>query len=317
MKLSYFAKLMLLVLLTLLSFAFALRFGGVDSASFEIIRDLRLPRVLLAFGVGASLSVAGVVLQAVFSNPLCEPYTLGVSSGAALGAVLGYALGWDFQAAGLTLSSCLGALFFSLVLLWVSYRPGAQGLLLLLSGVMLGFIGSSLVALSLALNSVDGLQNAMGWLFGDLSRARLAGSLGVSGVALLLLWILLRSARSLDAFLMGEEEARSLGVNVERERRKFIFLTSLLIAVGVGSSGMIGFIGLVVPHLGRKWVGALHRSLLPFSFILGGMLLVQADLLSRMVARPYELPVGVVTALLGAPGFLWVLLKQLRPAGER
>jgi iron complex transport system permease protein len=294
----------------------ALRTGSVADASADIILKLRLPRVVLAGAVGMGLAVAGAALQALFTNPLCEPYTLGISSGSALGAVLGVTLGLEGALAGVSAPAFLGALVFSLVLYAFSLRPGTGNLTLLLAGVMLGFLGSSLVALWMALADANGIQSATLWLMGDLSRARLPGAVFTLAAVLLLTAALWWRWRELDALLMGEDGAASLGIDVRRARRGLVLLTSLLIGACVSGSGMIGFLGLVVPHFVRARAGALHRAVIPLCALWGGGVLTAADAVSRTVVRPYELPVGVVTALVGAPLFLWIVLRQGRQAAE-
>ncbi|OFZ20610.1 MAG: hypothetical protein A2X94_11350 [Bdellovibrionales bacterium GWB1_55_8] len=294
----------------LASFALSLRFGAVVDADWKLIAQLRIPRALLASAVGMGLSTAGATLQALFSNPLCEPYTLGISSGAALGAVIGSALGLQWLLAGLTGSAFIGALAFMGVLFVIAHRPNVSNLSLLLAGVMLGFLGSSLLALWMALSDPEGIQGALVWLLGDLSRARLSGSVASIASMLGLLALIWSRSRELDALLMGEEDALGLGVAVQTVRKRLIILSSLIIAICVSAAGMIGFIGLVVPHFARRFVGSLHRSLLPAVAIWGAAALTLADLVARVATRPYELPVGVVTALIGAPVFLWVMLRK-------
>lgn len=289
---------------------FAIKLGAVEGLSSDLVFALRLPRVVLASAVGIGLAVAGAVLQALFTNPLCEPYTLGISSGATLGAVLGATAGFELQSGGVAGSAFVGALVFGLILYGVSRRAGVAHLTLLLCGVMLGFLGSSLVALWMAFADSSGIQGAILWLMGNLSRARLHGSLflllSILGVSLMI-W---SHWRDLDAFLLGEEEAATLGVEVGRARRRLILGVSLLIAFCVSGAGMIGFIGLMVPHFARRWVGSLHFALLPVAGIWGAAALVTADTIARTAARPYEVPVGVVTALFGAPLFLLLILKR-------
>jgi iron complex transport system permease protein len=295
-----------------LSFWLALRCGAVADLDLATVMQLRLPRALLAVAVGAGLSVAGTALQALFANPLCEPYTLGISSGAALGAVLGAAAGWSLAYAGIAGTAFAGALLFAGALYLVARRPGTSNVTVLLVGVMLGFLGSSLVTVWVALSDANGLGGAMLWLWGDLSRARPQGALVALGAVGLLTLAIWSRWRELDALLMGEEGALSLGVDVASVRRLLIVLTSVLIGVCVSASGMIGFVGLIVPNFARRLAGSLHLALVPLCAIWGATALVAADTLARVIARPYELPVGVVTALVGAPVFLWVMLR--RPA---
>ncbi len=296
------------------SVVFALKLGAARDASLDLIVHLRLPRVLLASAVGMGLAVSGAALQALFSNPLCEPYTIGISSGAALGAVLGISLGLEWFFSGIAVTAFLGALVFAGVLYLISRRPGIGNLVLLLAGVMLGFFGSSLVALWMAISDGNGLQGAVFWLLGDLSRARLPGAAFSGIVAVALSFLIWTRSRPLDALLMGEEGALALGTPLGSLRRWLIVVTSFLIGVCVSTSGMIGFVGLIVPHLARRLVGSLHRDLIPFCAILGATVLTVADTAARVVIRPYELPVGVVTAILGAPLFMWVMLRRRQAA---
>ena len=287
-----------------MAFVAALLLGAITDANAEIIFRLRLPRAILAGAVGMGLAVAGATLQALFANPLCEPYTLGISSGATLGAVLATSFGLDLAISGLAAPAFAGAILFAGVLYLISCRPGTGNLTLLLTGVMLGFFGSSLVALWMALSDSNGLQAALFWLLGDLSRARLSGAIfSFFGIASMTVIVWSRW-RELDALLLGEEGAASLGVDVTVARRKLVLLSSVLIGLCVSSAGMIGFVGLVVPHFARRWTGALHLRLIPLSALFGAATLILADTLARALARPYELPVGVVTALVGVPVFL-------------
>jgi iron complex transport system permease protein len=298
------------LLALLLACVLSLKLGAVADLDSAAVMQLRLPRALLALAVGAGLAVAGAALQALFANPLCEPYTLGISSGAALGAVLGSSLGFSMAYSGLAGTAFVGALLFAGGLYLVARRPGTSNLTVLLVGVMLGFLGSSLVTVWVALSDVNGLGGAMLWLWGDLSRARLEGSLLSLGAVVVLTLLLWWRWRELDALLMGEEGALSLGVDVAASRRRLILLTSVLIGVCVSAAGMIGFVGLIVPNFARRLAGSLHLALIPLCALWGGTALVAADTAARVIARPYELPVGVVTALIGAPVFLWVMLRR-------
>ena len=295
-----------------LVFALALRIGAVADLEWGAILSLRLPRALMALAVGLGLAVAGATLQAVFSNPLCEPYTLGISSGAALGAVAGAMLGLPLDRLGTVGAALAGALAFALVLQMVSWVPGATTLSLLLAGVMLGLVGSSLVTLCMAVGNANGLQGAIFWLMGDLSRARLGMAMWVGAGTLVCSILIWRQRRALDALLLGEEDALSVGVDVPRARAWLLLLTSVLVAICVSGAGMIGFVGLVVPHFARKLVGSLHGRLLPLTALWGAIVLILADAIGRAAASPFELPVGVVTALTGAPLFAWILLRRGR-----
>ncbi len=307
---NFFRILLLSICFLVFAFIISLKVGAVPGADSEIILQLRLPRAILALSLGMGLALAGATLQAVFTNPLCEPYTLGISSGAALGAIFGISLGVSADYAGIAGFGFLGALVFALILFLISYRAQAGQLSLLLAGVMLGLLGSSLVAVWMALADSNGIQGALFWLMGDLSRARLKGTLIVFALRFNLFLFIWKRSLELDALLMGEEGAQSLGVSVKNVRRRMILLTSILVGICVGSGGMIGFIGLIIPHLCRQWIGSLHYKLLPLCVIWGATALILADTLSRVVASPYELPVGVVTAIVGAPFFIWIMLKR-------
>lgn len=268
----------------------------------------------MASAVGMGLAVAGATLQALFSNPLCEPYTLGISSGSALGAVIGLTLGLEWNLGGFIGTAFLGALGFAILLRWIAHRFIRNSSSLLLVGVMLGFLGMSLVALWISFSDANGISGVLIWLFGDLSRSRIQGSVSAAGAIAGLVVMIWRYWRELDALLIGEEEAIALGVDAPRVRGKLIILTSLLVGTCVSFSGMIGFLGLMVPHYCRRWVGSLHWFLIPLCAVWGATTLVIADTLARVLARPYELPVGIVTSLIGVPVFLLVMLNKQEAA---
>lgn len=295
--------------------ALALGLGATPEWDWVIISELRLPRAILAIAVGAGLSIAGVILQALFSNPLCEPYTLGISSGATLGAVMSASLGWTFSFSGMAPPAFLGALVFALILYLIARRPSSTRTVVLLSGIMLGFVGSSLVALWMALADPAGVQGALLWLLGDLSRARMTGAVTSLGLIIVLSLFLWRERSNLDALLMGEEEAISMGVDVKKLRPRLIWVSSLLVGICVSASGMIGFVGLLIPHVARRWQGPLHAQSIFWSGALGGVVLLLADVLSRTLVQPYEIPVGVITALVGAPLFVWMMIKREGSSG--
>lgn len=290
----------------------SLAIGATHELAWSWIWELRFPRTLLALAVGAALSVAGAVLQAFFKNPLCEPYTLGVSSGATLGAVIGSTLGLNVLFFGLSPTALLGAGAFSGILLLASRTRRVSASTLLLVGVMLGFLGSSFVAVWMAVGEPSGVQSAMSWLLGDLSRAEGTNAAATLGLVIVILGFLLADHRSYDALLLGEEEANAIGVDVRRLRTRAILWTSLLVSIAVSLSGMIGFVGLIVPQLVRGSGSALHRRVFPLCALAGGTVLVAADTVARSVIAPYELPVGVVTAIVGAPFFIAILLRRRR-----
>jgi iron complex transport system permease protein len=287
----------------------ALHIGVTEHLDWDLIVKLRLPRVLLASALGLGLAVSGAVLQTIFSNPLCEPYTLGISSGAALGAVIGSTFGLMWNPGGLFVSGFMGSMVFAAILVTIAKKVTGKTTPLLLGGVMLSLLGSSLVALWMAIADPNGVYGAVIWLLGDLSRARLYGSIAVMASLIFLTLVLTSWWRQLDAFLLGDENALSLGVDVQAVRNKAILVTSVIIALCVSSGGIIGFVGLVVPHFVRKFTGSLHFRLIPNCAVWGAITLTLADVLSRMIHQPYEIPVGVITALLGIPIFLFLILE--------
>jgi iron complex transport system permease protein len=276
----------------------------------DIVWSLRAPRAVLAFLVGGSLGVAGAGLQALVRNPLADPFLLGLSGGAGLGAVLALATHlsgpWALPLAAF--AGALGAL--ALV-----YRMGLVGgaaldpRILLLGGVAVGAFAAAITTAVVSLADAAELRNAFLWLWGGLSAASWDTVLVLAVYAPLPLAVLFAAARPLDLLALGEESARYLGADVERVKRRVYLAASLLTAAAVAVSGVIGFVGLVVPHIARLAWGHRHRALLPAAFIGGGALLVLADTLARTVVAPRELPVGVVTALIGVPIFALLLRR--------
>jgi iron complex transport system permease protein len=298
----------------LLAVGASLAIGATRELSWAWIWELRVPRTVLALAVGAALAVSGAILQAFFKNPLCEPYTLGVSSGATLGAVIGSTLGLNTLFFGLSPTALAGAGLFSGIILLASRSRKLPASTLLLIGVMLGFLGSSFVAVWMVVSDPAGVQAALSWLLGDLSRAEGTNAFLTLALVAGILVALVVDHRSYDALLLGEEEATAIGVDVRSLRIRAILWTSLLVSIAVSLSGMIGFVGLIVPQLVRGSGSALHRRVLPLSALAGGTVLVAADTIARSVIAPYELPVGVVTAIVGAPFFIAILLRRRRAA---
>ncbi len=284
--------------------------GTADQVTVAIVRTLRLPRVLLAFLVGGSLACTGATLQAVVRNPLADPYLLGLSGGAGLGAVVAIALGIG-GAWGVPLAALVGALLAIVLVYRVALVTGSMldTRVLLLGGVVVGAFAASLMGAIMALSPAPQVRNALMWLLGGFDRASWRAVTVFAVYATLPLALLYRYARTLDLLALGEEPARFLGANVEQSKRILYLTASLLTAVAVAISGIIGFVGLVVPHAIRMLWGHLHQRLLPAAFLLGGALLVLADALARTAFAPQELPVGVVTALLGVPVFVFLVRR--------
>ncbi len=283
-----------------------------NTSASVIVRDLRAPRVLLAFFVGGSLAVCGAALQAMIRNPLAEPYLLGLSGGAGLGAVIAIAT----RATGpwaVPVAAFLGALAAVALVYRLSLVAGRRldPRVLLLSGVVVGTFAGALMSAIMVLSPAAGIRNAFLWLLGGFGAASWQ-SLGVFlAYAIVPLGVIGLSARSLDLLALGEEPAHHLGADVNRTRRIVYLCTALLTAASVATCGIIGFVGLVVPHAVRTVARPLHRSLLPLVFVVGGSFLVLSDVVARTVVRPLELPVGVITALVGVPLFALLLRRTL------
>ncbi|GGZ47568.1 ABC transporter permease [Streptomyces subrutilus] len=284
-----------------------------------IVWDVRMPRVLLGAVVGAGLAVAGTVLQALVRNQLADPFLLGASSGASAGAVLVIVYGAGAGLAALTvpLAAFAGSMG-ALVAVYAMARRGGTMTTgrLILAGVAVQYILSALTSLVLVLAAhPDQIRTVLFWTLGGLGGARW-DELALPSAALLVgTGLLLALARPLDLLLAGEEGAHTLGLDTARFRAAVFVLTSLVIGVLVAYSGAIGFVGLMVPHAARMVVGAGHRALLPVAALGGAVFLVLADLVARTAAAPEEIPVGVVTALIGGPFFLWMLRRSSRTEG--
>ncbi|WP_366146404.1 iron ABC transporter permease [uncultured Pseudokineococcus sp.] len=279
-----------------------------------VVWDVRAPRVLLAAAVGAGLAVCGTALQAMVRNVLADPYVLGVNSGASLGAAAAILLGALAGAGQLALPAAAfaGALGASVLVLVVARGSGVvTSLRLLLAGVGVGYALSAATSfLVFASGSAEGARSVMFWLLGSLALAGWGLPLAVVlVVSALTAAVLLLLGPRLDALAIGDETAQALGVVPAVLRVQLVVLVSLCVGVLVASSGSIGFVGLVVPHLARRLVGAAHRRLVPASALLGAVLLIWSDLAARTVLAPQELPIGIVTALVGAP-FLLHLVRR-------
>lgn len=282
----------------------------------EVVRavfwDIRVPRVLLAALVGAALAMAGAGVQGLFRNPLADPALIGVSAGAALGAVICFFFGWQSLLGGwlLPVAAFIGGWLAVLVLGLFNTGFASGGTAkLILAGVALNAMIGSVLGFFLFSASDDALRSMTFWTLGSCAAAQWP-QVAVLFVFLLiggaLLW---RHARSLDALQFGEDQAAHLGVSVGRVRGETIIAAALLVGAATAFAGTIGFIGLVAPHMARLLLGGLHRAVLPGSLLIGGMLLVLADLGARTLAAPAELAVGILTAAIGGPFFLWLLRR--------
>lgn len=287
--------------------------GHGDPTAIAIVRDLRLPRVILGALVGAGLGASGAMLQGTLRNPLAEPYLLGVSGGAAVGAVIAFALGASGEA-----SIMIAAFAGSIIAVFVTLAVGRTGgraarsdlRTLLIAGVIVGAFANAVIMVALASAEPNRIRGALWWMMGSATDATwsrvawLAGSILVVGGAVIY-W-----AREIDVLALGEDTAVSLGVDAERAGRRAFILAAILAAATVAAAGLVGFVGLVVPHIARAMGLRAHRPLILAAGLIGGTLVVAADLAARTVASPIELPLGAITALLGVPFFL----VQLRRA---
>ncbi len=295
--------------------------GNWSSAQYQIVWRVRLPRVLLAALTGAGLALVGVAMQAMVRNPLADPYLLGVSSGASVGAVSVLAFG-ALAFAGelaLPLGAFSGALLACTAVYFLAHANGRlQASRLILGGVAIAYcLGGVTSLIVLTADQRELANSVLTWTLGSLAGTRwqelgLPAALLAAGVALLL-----AQARSLNALLAGEETAATLGVDTTRTRRWLFVLVSMVTGVLVALTGPIGFVGLIVPHVARMLVGSEHRRVLPVAALTGAIFLIWVDVFSRISFAPAEVPVGVITSLLGGPFFVWMLCrKSVREKGN-
>ena len=282
---------------------------------FEVIR---LPRVFLSVIVGALLASCGALLQGLFRNPLADPALIGVSAGASVGASVMIVFGSIWATQGILLglpaisfAAFTGALMTSVIIFRLATgRRGTSVATMLLAGIAVSAMAGAATNLLSYIADNDMLWRISLWQMGNLDGATWEHVSICAGMALLLGYLIPRESTALNAMLLGESEARHLGINVEWLKRRLIIYSALGVAISVAVAGVIAFVGLMIPHLIRILVGPDHRILMPLSAMAGALLLVVADTLARVVVAPAELPVGVVTALLGAPFFLWLLIVQ-------
>jgi len=285
---------------------------GLSDTDREILVSIRLPRVLVALLMGMALGASGALLQGILRNPLADPYILGISSGASLTAALGIIGGFSFLGSfTVPVLAFVGAVVTGGIVGVMGWkRGGLWPERLLLAGVGLSFLFSALLMLMMSISTDEGLRRAMLWIFGDLSMSE--WSRIPYGLAFVAVGILLSAtrAKALNALILGDEFAHSLGFAPQRERLILFISVGLMTAASVSLGGMIGFIGLLIPHIMRFFFGADSRLLIPASALGGGSLLCIADLISRSLLPPMELPAGVITAIIGAPYFLFLLRRK-------
>jgi iron complex transport system permease protein len=280
-----------------------------------IVRELRMPRAFMAVLVGGGLALSGAVFQALLRNPLAEPYILGISGGAAAGAVLVLALGLVAATSWALPGAAFGGALVAVALVFGVAASADRRLdvrVLLLAGVVVGAFFAACIALILALSDAPTVRSAILWMMGSLSGATWRTVGVVAAYTLPAALLILGMARALNAMAIGEETASYLGTEVERVKRVAYGVASLIAAAGVAFTGVIGFVGLIIPHGVRLVVGSDHRTLLPLSFLAGGAFLTLADLVARTALAPVEIPIGVITAFVGVPFFLVLLRRSLR-----
>jgi iron complex transport system permease protein len=279
-----------------------------------IIWKIRMPRVLLAGVVGAALAFSGAIYQGLFKNPMAESFVLGVSAGAALGGAIGMIIGISrvMGIGGTGLMAFLGALFTTYLVYQLGRTGGRVSMTsLLLAGMAINFMLSAAISLLMIFNR-QRMDNIIMWTMGSFANSTW-GKVVLSFVTVMAGMLVTRFfARDLNILLMGEEEAKYLGIDVERTKKILLALSSFIAAMAVAVSGIIGFVGLIIPHAIRLVMGPDHRVLLPYSAVVGAIFLIIADTMARTLVSPMEIPVGIITALAGAPFFLYLLSKKKR-----
>jgi iron complex transport system permease protein len=284
--------------------------GAPDATLETIVWQLRWPRVVLAAGVGATLSLGGLVFQALLRNPLAEPYILGVSGGSAVGAILGILAGFSLFP-GMAICSFAGSLAVLLLVLLLSKRKEGSSDALLLGGVMVNAFCGAIIMFLISISKTVQVQKMIFWLMGDLSAAGTASLPLLLGVIPCFLLIFLL-AQPLNLLLTGRETASAMGVNVAAVTLVLLITTSLMVSLAVCHSGLIGFVGLTIPHILRLILGSDHRVLVPACLLTGASYLIFCDLLARSLPSQGEMAVGIVTAMVGAPLFIVLLWRERR-----
>ena len=291
-------------------------FAGTLNAQQEaVLSSIRLPRVLLASIVGAALAVSGAAMQGLFRNPLADPGLIGISGAAALAAGMVIVLAGPasdiFGLYGISMAAFSGACLVSFLIFAIARHGGAVSVIsLLLAGIAINAISFAGTGFLMFISDEEELRALTFWTMGGLGGALWPAVMVAATVVIPATIILIRSAGKLNILLLGEQEAQHLGVDSERLKRTVIICTALSVGAAVAVSGIIGFVGLVVPHLIRLTIGPDHRLLMPAAALLGALLLVVADTFARTIVSPAEMPVGILTSLIGGPFFLWLLIKQ-------
>ncbi len=278
-----------------------------------IISKIRLPRIILAALVGMGLSVVGASFQAIFKNPMADPYILGVSSGSALGAAIGFVLGLESSflgSASVTITAFIGSILTTVFVYSIAkVKNKIPTTTLLLAGISVSFLLSSLISVIMVFNRQE-VEKIVFWTMGSVSAANYSQIIMLIPFLFIGILILLSLSKDLNIIVTGDETAQSLGVEVETVKKLVLIISSIVVAACVSVSGIIGFVGLIIPHIVRILSGPDHRTLLPFSIVSGAVFMIICDTLARTLASPAEIPVGAITALFGSPYFIYLLVKS-------
>lgn len=333
----YIGVSIVLLILLMLSIGFAVTLGSVDISIkevYQIIFDkiflgnknitsgpvhdvvwlIRLPRIILALSVGMGLSVVGIVMQAIVKNPLADPYILGISSGASLGATMAIMLGVGaiFGSNSIGVAGFIGALVVSILVLLIANIGGrANSVKLLLGGMALSSICSAFSSFIVYFsNNSEGIRQVTFWLMGSVAGAKWQDIIFILPSIIIGTIFFITQHRVLNLMLLGDDVAMTLGTDLHKYRYAYLIITSLMIGLLVYSSGMIGFVGLVIPHIVRMIFGTDHKKIIPIAAILGGIFVIWADVLSRTIIDGTEIPIGILISMIGAPCFLWLMIKN-------
>lgn len=283
-----------------------------DSMEYGVLWYIRIPRTVLAIAIGGSLSLAGVVLQGIYRNPLVEPYTLGISGGASLGITFAIITGFYAMHSLLLPLFGFGGALITIFLVYTLSMGKSHGAVnrMLLIGVMISFISSAIVMFLMSVTSVENLPGIIFWTMGSLNESDMTLILFMICSAFLILGITYLFVPALNALRLGESKARYLGINTQYAIRVLFILTSLLTGTCIAVAGVIGFVGLIIPHFTRLWVGTDYKYLLGASFLSGSIFLVLCDIVARTVVAPNELPIGVITGMTGGIAFIFILSRR-------
>lgn len=287
-------------------------FSDVQIADYYSVTlwQLRIPRIVMSVLAGAALAICGGVFQSIFRNPVCDPYILGISSGASLGAAIAFILGWDAVLFGITMPALITALLTLLLILGIARIKGKHNTnTLLLIGIALNFFISAMITLMIVMNQKE-MHKIYFWTMGSLTHVSWFEIAWIIPVMIICISILYYYSKYLNIMQLGEETAQTLGINTQRTTYVVLIISSILISVVVAFCGSIGFIGLIMPHVARLLVGSNNRRLFTYSLFFGAFFLLIADTLARTIAAPAELPVGSITALAGAPYFIYLVLRK-------